>query len=159
MLDIRTWNWEEIDRHGSSLPDIEFTTMNPRVTVHFLLLRGRQLQSSIERRKTNIREFTYQFVALLQVFHEHGHHHVNQHKLGHEHEHHEEDGRHKGVEAAVLDAVRVGVALVPQGVLKRNKAILVIFWAERFIKKMNSASHLEWMLALGISQAGTFTSL
>lgn len=58
-------------------------------------------------------------VALLQVFHQHGHHHVHQHKLGHEHEGDKVEWGHQG---QVGEAVAVLFVALPQRVLwKRGR--------------------------------------
>ena len=46
------------------------------------------------------------FVWLLEVLHEDGHHHVDQHELGHQHEHNKEHGRRDEVNAAVAKQAR-----------------------------------------------------
>lgn len=51
-------------------------------------------------------------VALLQVLHEHGDHHIHQDKLGRQHEGHEVDGRDDSVVAGGL------LVAVSQGVLR-----------------------------------------
>ena len=56
-------------------------------------------------------------MRLLQVLHEHGHHHVDQHELRHEHEDHEEQRREVGGHAAVAETLVPLLALLAEGVL------------------------------------------
>ena len=51
------------------------------------------------------------------MFHEDGHHHVDQDELGHEDEDNEEEGSHVLVDTTVPQTVVGGVALLSQGVL------------------------------------------
>jgi len=57
-------------------------------------------------------------VALLQMLHQHGHHHVDQHKLRHQHECDEVEGRHQ---RQVGEAVAVLWPTLPQRVLLRGE--------------------------------------
>ena len=60
---------------------------------------------------------SYLFVRLLEVFHEDGHDHVDEHKLGHQDENDEKDGRDDAGHAAVADAVGRRIAVFSQSVL------------------------------------------
>jgi len=47
-------------------------------------------------------------VGLLQLLHQHGDHHIHEHKLRYEHERYEEDGRQQRVQAvALVNAERI----------------------------------------------------
>lgn len=58
------------------------------------------------------------FVAVLQVLHEHGHHHVDQHELGRQHEC---DEVHRGDDGQVAEAVAVLRPAVSQRVLQEEE--------------------------------------
>ena len=62
------------------------------------------------------------------MFHEDGHHHVDQDELGHQDEDHEEERSHVLVDAAVTETIIGGVALLSQGVL--HDPVPVIPWVE-----------------------------
>lgn len=56
-------------------------------------------------------------VAVVQVFHEHGHHHVDEHELSCEYEAHEVQGRHElqAAQAAALIVGAISQSILPQG--------------------------------------------
>jgi hypothetical protein len=59
-------------------------------------------------------------VAVIQMFHQHGHHHVDEHKLRCEYEAHKVERRHK-LQAAQAAALVVGA--VSQSVLPRDRQV------------------------------------
>lgn len=91
-------------------------------------------------------------VAFLQVFHQDGHHHVHQHKLGHEHEGDKVQWGHQG---QVGEAVAVLFVALPQRVLKREgdesgrSSLDVLFrwlgftFAGRIFRKLKVLSHIK----------------
>lgn len=77
-------------------------------------------------------------VALLQVFHQHGNHHVDQHKLGRQHEGHEVDG---GDDCVVAGGLLVAV---PEGVLGE---------AGRGVRLGGQRRELSWEIGSPVSQS------
>lgn len=55
--------------------------------------------------------------AHLQVLHQHGHHHVDEHELRHQHEDHEVERRDEGADATVAHALLARVTILAQRVL------------------------------------------
>merc|ERR1719341_2854940 len=56
-------------------------------------------------------------MGLLQVLHEHSHHHIDQHKLCHQHKHHKEKWSHILVNTAVPETFLGLIALLSKRVL------------------------------------------
>ena len=63
---------------------------------------------------------TYLLVRFFEVFHEHRDDDVDEDELRHEDEDDEEEGSEVWRDAAVLEAIVVGLAFLPQGVLYQN---------------------------------------
>ena len=63
---------------------------------------------------------TYLLVRFFEVFHEHRDDDVDEDKLRHENEDDEKEGGEVWRDAAVLEAIVVGLAFLPQGVLNQN---------------------------------------
>lgn len=57
------------------------------------------------------------FVAFLQMLHQHGHHNIDQHKLGDEHEYHEKAGCQDWIHTAIPFTTLRWVAIVTECVL------------------------------------------
>ena len=72
------------------------------------------------------------FMGLLQVLHEHSHHHIDQHKLCHQDKHHEEKWSHILVNTAVPETFFGLIALLSKCVLHDSipivTCILVFKW-------------------------------
>ena len=54
------------------------------------------------------------------MFHQYGHHDIDEHKLSHEDEGHEEHWRYESADAAVASAGVARITIIPQGVLERK---------------------------------------
>ena len=80
-------------------------------------------------------------MRLLQVFHEDSDNHVDQDKLGHQDEDHEEERGEESGDAAVLQTVRGGVALLPDGVL--HDPVPVVSWPWENGKKLQTQTRSE----------------
>lgn len=63
-----------------------------------------------------LKSINHLFVAFLEMFHEHSHDHVNEYKLCHQDKNDEEYWCDNATDAAVFNAIRCVITVVPQGV-------------------------------------------
>ena len=58
------------------------------------------------------------------MFHQDGHHYIDEDELRHQHEDHKEDGRNQRADAAIGQTLLWGVAVISQGVLTQHNEFI-----------------------------------